>query len=85
MPGTAYGAVHNKAVGKRAVVVGAVRADRKDLVSAADNQDLLAAAMANQHAAIREFSKRNPLREIRTMRGLLLRHRLSPLQPAFRA
>jgi hypothetical protein len=54
--------------------MGGMSADCENLVSPADQQNLLAVAMASQHAAIREFGERNPLREIRTMKGLFLRH-----------
>ena len=80
MPRAANRVVHHKAVGERAVVMGTVGADRENVASLTDQQDLFAAAMADESAAIGEFGEGNPLCEIRTMKGLFLRHRLSPLQ-----
>ena len=79
VPGTAHRVADDEPVGERAVIVGAMGADREDLGAAAHQQHLLLADMAEQLAAVIEFGKGNSLPEIGTGGPrLIVRHSFLP-------
>jgi hypothetical protein len=82
MPRTPDGAVNDKPVRERSVVVAAVRIDRENLGTFADQQNLPVSDMADQ-LAILENAGIDTLRQVRsTRRSLLLSHLFDP--PSFR-
>ena len=90
MPGTAHAFADDKAVGKRTVIVGAMGADREHFGTAADEQNLRGADMA-QELAVDKIRERHTFGQIRPawrslfltrllalLLILLLRHRRTP-------
>jgi hypothetical protein len=81
VPGAADGIADHEPVRQWAVVVRALRPDREYLISAADEQDGLAAGMAGELAAIGEVSQCNTLSEIRAAQlGCSFGHPFLPWQ-----
>ena len=64
MPGTAHRAVDNEPLRERAVIVGALRADGEHVGAATHEQHWLFLHMANELAAIWQFSGGDSEREI---------------------
>src|ERR1700760_2321017 len=74
MPGTAHAVSHHKALGKRPVIMAAMRVDGKNLGAGAREQYLVVADMAEQHVVL-EIVRADTLRQIRTCgRTLLFGH-----------
>ena len=69
MPGTADRGADHDAFGERPVIVGAVGAHSEDVRAPPDQQDLLGADMAGQHATLPELGKVDALREVRAGGG----------------
>src|ERR1700677_4199607 len=79
MPGTAHGVVDHEPVNKRRVIVRAQGPDREYLCSAAHQQNLLAAGVADHLAAVGKLGERYPLRQIgASQRRLFLGHQFLP-------
>jgi hypothetical protein len=79
MPGTPKRVADHETLGKRSVVVGAMRVEREDLRSAPHQEDLLASDAADPHSALGEPGLRNPLRQIRGVgKRFILGHSLLP-------
>ena len=79
MPGAAHRVADDEPVGQRAVIVGAVGADREHLGAAAHEQHRLLADMAEQLAAVGQFARRNPQRQIGADRlSLIFSHCVLP-------
>ena len=62
--GTAHGAARRQPVRQRAMIMGALVADREDLRSLAHQQHLFAAHMAQQHGAVGQVGQRHALGQI---------------------
>jgi hypothetical protein len=78
MPWTTHGAVNDKPVDKRSVIVAAVRIYRKNLGTFTDQQNLPITDMAHQLAVL-EKAGINTLRQVRSCRlSLLLSHLFDP-------
>ncbi len=78
MPGAADVVAGHEPVGKRAVIVAAMRVDREDLGARAHHQHVGLADMAEQHVVL-EIVRRNAEREIGTSgRVLIVGHWGSP-------
>ena len=81
MPRTAYGLIDNEPIRQRTAIVRAVSADGEHVRAAAHQQHRLLSHVADQLAAVRQFSGRDPERQIGADRlGLILGHRVLPLQ-----
>ena len=65
MPGTADALALDDAIGKRTVIVAAMRVDGENLVACAHQQHFVVADMSEQHRA-REFGRRDAFGQIGT-------------------
>jgi hypothetical protein len=79
MPWATHRLTDHQPLGKRPVIVGAVRRDREDLLSRPRQENCLAVRVANQHLAIAQALSRNAFGKIRsTQLGLALSQASSP-------
>jgi len=65
MPGTPNGAVDNEALIKRAVIMGAVGSNGKDLVPRPRQQNIVIVNTPEQHLSVAKRRDRDALSEIR--------------------
>ena len=87
MPGAPDRFARQEALAQRPAVVGALAADRQDLVAEADKEHGLLADMTAQHPAFRQGVHRHPFRKVGTGRLVALcchrvLHHIGPVMQA---